>query len=156
MNTSQSSTRDSEKKYKILNSVGKKTVRCKKTSENVKDGSKWCVSFYKYLSQTFYDSSCWLVIFPILFWNGIVRGTVLIAYANYIYIIPHFIFTSIWMPCAQKIFKNLTQVNHSGLPYSFRRFVLKTSHLQKHTIMIFPPRSWKLANSSFYGINKIK
>ena len=42
---------------------------------------------------------------------------------NYIYIIPRFIFTGIWMPCAQKICKNLTQVNRSRLPYSFRRLV---------------------------------
>ena len=97
------------KKIQNIKHGRKKTVRCKKISENVKYGSKWYVIFYKYLSQTFYDSSYWLVICSVLFWNGIVRGTVLyeISY-NYIYIIPRFIFTGIWMPCAQKICKNLT------------------------------------------------
>ena len=50
----------------------------------------------------------------------------------------------------QKICEKLTQVNCSRLAYSFRKFVLKTSH----TIMIFLPRLWKLADSDFYSINK--
>ena len=57
MNSSESSTRDGKKLQNIKHGK-KKTVRCKKLSENVKYGSKWYVIFSKYLSQTFYDSSC--------------------------------------------------------------------------------------------------
>ena len=79
------------------------------------------------------------------------NSPVLLDYVIYCQsIIAHFMITHKWMPRTQKICEKLTQVNCFPLPYSFWKFVLKTSH----AIMIFSPRSWKLANTNFYGINK--